>query len=217
MVSEQNHCRRCGNCCRQGGPALHTQDLELVRSGRLPVRSLITVRKGELAYNPILEKICPVGVELVKIRGTGRQWDCCFYDEKRGCTIYEDRPRACRVLKCWDTEKILALVEKETLTRFDILKEDDPLVAVIREHERICPCPDFEYLRQNREKLTDREKRELEKRVRNDLRFRARIIEDFDLDLNQELFYFGRPLFHLLQPLGIGFSESDGEIHLRWK
>ena len=217
MESVQNQCRRCGNCCRQGGPALHKQDLELVHAGRIPVRSLITIRKGELAYNPLKETVCPAGLELVKIRGTGREWDCCFYDEKQGCTIYEDRPMACRVLKCWDTEEILALVEKETLSRFDILEEDDPLVAVIREHERICPCPDFEYIREKAGKLTDQEKKEVEKLARSDLRFRSRIIEDFELDLNRELFYFGRPLFQLFQSLGIGVSEFGGEISLRWK
>ncbi len=64
---------------------MHIQDLELVGNGKilkLPVSSLITIRKGELAHNPLTQKIQPVTVELVKIVGTGRQWDCCYYNKE---------------------------------------------------------------------------------------------------------------------------------------
>ena len=212
----QSSCKKCGNCCRQGGPALHEKDLSLVREGKLQIRSLITIRKGELTENPVAGAIQPAGVELVKIVGTGRRWDCCFYDEKKGCTIYDNRPLACVLLKCWDTEDILNIVEKETLSRFDILASDDPLVPVIREHQRICPLPDLLYIRNNGSRLPGRMKKELEKLVRDDLRFRTRVIRDFDLKLSEELFYFGRPLFQLLQPLGAIISESPSGITLRW-
>jgi len=216
MATEQTGCSKCGNCCKQGGPALHIQDLELVRNGKIPVSSLITIRKGELAYNPLAEKIQPVTVELVKLVGTGRQWDCCYYDENLGCTIYEDRPYACRVLKCWDTGEILDLVETDTLSRFDILDKDDPLIPVIQEHERLCPCDDLGFIQENLGRLPDEKKNELEKRVRNDLRFRTRVIADFELKVNEELFYFGRPFFQLLQQLGVRISESSTGIHFNW-
>lgn len=216
MTTKQTTCKKCGNCCKKGGPALHSQDLDLVRSGKIPISSLITIRKGELAQNPLAEKIQPVAVELVKMVGTGRRWDCCYYDEHKGCTIYEDRPYACRVLKCWDTEEILTLIEKDTLSRFDILIKEDPLIPVIIEHERICPCDDLGYIQTHLGQLSDEQKNELEKRVRNDLRFRTRVISDFQLKVSEELFYFGRPLFQLLQPLGIQISESSGGIHLNW-
>jgi len=216
-VTKQNSCKRCGNCCKQGGPALHKQDLTLVHDGKIPISSLITIRKGELTDNPLAGTIRPVGVELVKIIGTGRQWDCCYFDEEKGCLIYENRPQACVVLKCWDTEEILKLVEKETLSRFDILSSDDPLIPVIREHERICPYPDLLHIKNNGSQLSSKLKKELEKLVRDDLRFRTRIIRDFDLKLSEELFYFGRPLFQLLQPLGATVVESQSEITLKWK
>ena len=216
MTTEQATCKKCGNCCKKGGPALHNQDLELVRSGKLPIRSLITIRKGELVHNPLAGLIQPVTVELVKIVGTGRQWDCCYYDDDLGCTIYEDRPCACRVLKCWDTTEILDLVEKDTLSRFDILDKDDPLIPVIKEHERMCSCDDLGFIQANLGGLSDQQKNELEKRVRSDLRFRTRVIADFQLKLNEELFYFGRPFFQLLQPLGVRISESSSGIKLSW-
>ncbi len=216
MTTEQATCRKCGNCCKQGGPALHIQDLELVASGKIPLSSLITIRKGELAHNPLTGMIQPTTVELVKIVGTGRQWDCCYYDEQLGCTVYEDRPYACRVLKCWDTVEILGLVEKDTLSRFDILEKDDPLIPAVLEHERICPCDDLGFIQTNFGQLSEQQKNELEKRVRSDLRFRTRVIADFQLKVSGELFYFGRPLFQLLQLLGVKISESSAGIHLSW-
>ena len=213
----QTSCRKCGNCCRQGGPSLHEHDLSLDHAGKIPISSLITIRKGELTENPLAGGIQPAGVELVKIVGTGREWDCCYYDGKKGCTIYSYRPLACVLLKCWDTAEILSIVEKETLCRLDILDSDDPLVPVIEEYERICPSPDFMDIREKRGRLSSSQKKELEKLVRNDLRFRTRVIRDFDLKLSEELFYFGRPLFQLLQPLGAFVSESPSGITLNWQ
>lgn len=216
MQAEMTECKQCGQCCEQGGPALHIQDIDLVKKGELPVSSLITLRKGELAHNPKTNQVQGLSVELVKVIGVGRTWNCVYYDGEQGCTIYDRRPLACRALKCWDTEDILALVEKDTLDRVMILGEDHSMVPVIAEHERICPCDDLEYLRSNYKKISDSEKKDVERRVRHDLRFRARIINDFDLKLNEELFYFGRPLFQLLQPLGVKVSESHNEIYLQW-
>jgi len=216
MTIEETECEKCGDCCKQGGPAIHTKDIGLVKNGKIPVSSLITIRKGELVNNPLTGKIQPVAVELVKIIGTGRQWDCCYYDGQHGCTIYENRPVACRALKCWDTEEVLEMVEKETLTRFDILEKDDPLVPVILEHERICPCEDLKVVQDGIGQVSEELKKKLEKMVRDDLNFRSRVIADFQLKLSDELFYFGRPLFQLLQPLGVGIFESGTGIHLNW-
>lgn len=200
-MTRQTECKKCGDCCRQGGPALHKRDLDLVRDGKIPISTLITIKKGELTHNPLTGVVQPAGVELVKITGKGQQWECCYYDEQKGCTIYENRPQACVLLKCWDTKDVLNIVEKETLSRFDILGSDDPLIPAIREHDRICPCPDFLYIRDNVGQLPDQQKKELEKQVRDDLSFRTRVISDFNLKLSEELFYFGRPLFQLLQVL----------------
>lgn len=216
MATEQKSCKKCGNCCEKGGPALHGEDLDLIRSGKIPLRSLITIRKGELVHNPLAGKIQPASVELVKIVGTGKRWDCCYYDKEAGCTVYEDRPLACRVLKCWDTAEILDLVEKDTLSRFDILDQDDPLIPVIKEHGRVCACDDLGFIQLNLSQLSEQQKNELQKRVRSDLRFRTRVITDFQLKLSEELFYFGRPFFQLLQPLGVRISESPAGIDLIW-
>lgn len=216
MTTEQKECYQCGNCCKEGGPALHSADIELVRNGDIPVSSLITIRKGELGLHPVSGRVQPVSVELVKIVGSGRQWVCCYFSAEGGCTVYEKRPLACRTLKCWDTEEVLGLVEKDTLSRIDLLEEDDPIIQVIQEHERVCPCEDLKAVHADIGLVPDTLKKDLEKRVRADLRFRARIISDFELKVSEELFYFGRPLFQLLQQLGVRVSESRSGIHLEW-
>ncbi|MCP3888357.1 MAG: YkgJ family cysteine cluster protein [Desulfobulbaceae bacterium] len=216
MDVEISSCKKCGNCCEKGGPALHIPDLKSIKNGNIPISSLITIRKGELVHNPLVDRIKATTVELVKLVGTGRTWDCCYYKPGTGCTIYEHRPHACRVLKCWDTGEILALVEKDTLDRFAILEKDDPLIPIIREHERICPCDGLEFIQANRTTLSANKKAEIEKIIRLDLRFRSRVINDFGLKLNEEMFYFGRPIFQLLSPFGVHIYESGDDIHVKW-
>lgn len=213
----QTSCLRCGTCCIQGGPALHRQDLALLRSGGIALSRLITVRKGELAHNPKTGKVQKVRAELVKINGTGRDWRCSYYDEAaQGCGIYSHRPQACELLKCWDTEVILALVEQDLLSRLDILAPDNPMALVIREHERDCPCPDLEEIAGCLPGLSMKKKAEVEALVGRDLQFRTRLVQKHGLTLAEELFYFGRPLFQLLQQLGVRIGESPGGIALHW-
>lgn len=217
MTTREESCEGCGRCCKQGGPALHLDDRELVRSGKIPISSLITIRKGELVNNPLIGSVQPVAVELVKISGSGRQWECRYYDGIKGCTIYEDRPQACRLLKCWDTKEILALIEKDTLNRTDILPEDHIFLPKIREHDRIFPCSDLQQVYNKRQKISQAMKNELEKRANDEMRFRMQLVAEFQLKLCDELFYFGRPIFQLLQTLGVRATESAStEIRLHW-
>lgn len=218
MASAQTECKRCGQCCNNGGPALHGPDLELVRSGKIPRSALITLRKGEMAQNPAAGGLKPLSVELVKLKGTGREWNCCYFDSAaNSCTIYEKRPQACRVLKCWEPDEVLAMVEKETLSRLDILEDDDPLAGLIREHERLYPCPDLQELADQLPDVPENVKRDLQKLVNGDLRFRDRVVKEYSLKLSDELFYFGRPVFQLLQPFGVRVAESSLGLELVWK
>lgn len=212
---EQTECKRCGLCCQKGGPALHGRDLALVRSGRLPKASLITIRRGELAHNPRSGTIEPLPAELVKIRGRGQEWECCYYQPTgHGCAIYRDRPLACGVLKCWQPREILALVGQDLLSRLDILNDEDPLRPLVLEHERLCPCPDLAAVEKELAVRTAGVLPALETAVRIDLAFRERVITEFKLQLSAELFLFGRPLFQLLQPFGILLSESAQGLRL---
>lgn len=211
---QQTECYRCGTCCTKGGPALHGQDLSLIINGHLTRSALITIRKGELAHNPKADAIRPVSCELIKIRGKAGEWTCLFYDEStRGCTIYHHRPFACTLLKCWDPKELLDLVEKDTLSRFDILEETEPMYSSVLEYERLFPCPDMLEIAGWLEDDFKEKGVGLEKVVNDDLSFRDRLVREKSLELNEELFLFGRPLFQLLQPLG--FSVVQGPTGIR--
>jgi Fe-S-cluster containining protein len=196
---------------------LHGPDLELIKTGKIPLSALITLRKGELAHNPVSGRLTAIKAELVKLKGTGKEWNCCYYDSnENSCTIYDHRPQACRVLKCWEPEEILSMVEKDTLTRLDILDEDNAIRNLIREHDRLYPCPDMEELVSMIPDVDDTVKRKLQRLVNEDLRFRTRVVKEFELKLSEELFYFGRPVFQLLQPLGVRVTESAVGVELHW-
>ncbi|WP_176761102.1 YkgJ family cysteine cluster protein [Desulforhopalus singaporensis] len=209
-------CRRCGSCCEEGGPALHFEDLDKIKSGKLPKSSLITIRKGELVHNPTKQGVWPAGVELIKLRGTGNTWCCCYYNRDTGCTIYDFRPHACRVLTCWDTAEIMAIMEKNTLDRLSIMEEDDELVPYIKEHEQQCSLAFLQNLLEDKSAVSASEKKRIEGLVNFDLLFRDGVVRQYHLNLEEELFYFGRPLFQLLQPLGIGIHQHKGRLGLDW-
>jgi Fe-S-cluster containining protein len=215
--THQNTCLRCGACCLEGGPALHSQDLEILRSGRIPLNHLVTIRKGELVHNPKSGKVQAVRNELVKIGGKSGDWRCRYFEEKgKGCGIYQHRPQACAVLKCWDPGEILQLVEQDVLSRLDILADDHPLRSVIIEHERICPCPDLEGMAGSLADLDLDVRAEIETLVGRDLHFRTKVVKEHGLGLAEELFFFGRPLFQLLQQLGVRISETPSGLSLLW-
>ncbi|MCL2790667.1 MAG: YkgJ family cysteine cluster protein [Desulfobulbus sp.] len=210
-------CRRCGTCCRQGGPALHGPDLELIRAGFLRPDDLITIRRGELAVQPLSASPEPVGREFLKLAGQGGSWCCLFFDETTtGCRRYSHRPMACGLLDCTDTGPLLAIAGQDLLTRFDCLEANDPLVPLMREHEHDCPCPDLDTVRrdlQHPEAIPAR-LAELEAAVARDLHFRQQAASRLQLSLGWEMFAFGRPLFQLLLPLGIQAAHSPAGIRL---
>jgi Fe-S-cluster containining protein len=214
MTSEQIQCRRCGTCCLKGGPALHKEDLLLITRGNLAVDKLITVRRGELVIHPLTGKLQTVDYEFIKLTGTGRDWSCVYYSCKLGCTIYERRPIACRVLKCWDPAEISGFIGKDTLTRLDILAQGDPLRLLVEEYERLCPCPDMESVRRSLAEGTLRDISSLQHLVDADLDFRSRVVREMKISLAMELFIFGRPIFQLLKTVGMGISEIAGRIRL---
>lgn len=187
----------------------------MVRGGRLPLENLITIRRGELAHNPLSGIIEPVLSELVKIRGTGQEWCCCYYEPaSKGCSIYGNRPLACGVLKCWQPEETLALVGRDLLSRLDILDADDPLRPLVLEYERLCPCPDMGEVEKTLSGQAENILPSLEEQVNADLAFRDKVVKECNLPLPLELFLFGRPLFQLLQAFGIAVSESPQGLKL---
>lgn len=203
-------CIQCGTCCRKGGPSLHTEDKKILLAGHIKHERLITIRKGELAFSPLSGRPEPIQKELVKVAGKGKSWVCCFYDEdKSTCTIYSHRPLECRILKCWDTAELLSVIGKDTLTRADILEENDPILPFVEKHEKECSIETAEdFISVLSEKKDDPDSlAKLTALVHHDLAIRSRAITEFGLSLEAELFFFGRPLFKILSARGFQFIK----------
>jgi Fe-S-cluster containining protein len=218
MADTTSQCKQCGTCCRKGGPALHQEDRQILRTGQIELKHLVTVRKGEMAYSPLTDTLQAIDRELIKTAGRGSDWTCCFFNEQTNtCTIYENRPLECRLLQCWNTAPLKAVINKDTLTRTDIIEPDDPLLEFIGAHEHACPCSRVTSLAADLKETVDKQPilAELTELVRLDLQIRARAVTAFNIPVAVELFYFGRPVFVLLSPYGIGIHEDQTDIHLR--
>lgn len=201
----------------QGGPALHGPDLALLEAGHLHIEDLITIRRGELALQPLGSEPEPVVNEFLKLSGKNGSWCCAFYDEaSKGCRRYTHRPMACGLLNCTDTAPLLAIAGKELLTRFDCIKAGDPLLPLVHEYEALCPCADLQAIREQLAQgpLPEESVAELEAVVVRDLDFRGRVSNLLHLGLARELFYFGRPIFQLLGPLGLQAVNAPTGIKL---
>ena len=211
-TSEITQCRRCGTCCRKGGPTLHLEDQALVESGRIPLKYLFTIRQGEPAYDNVTGVIAPAVTDIIKLKGLteGRQI-CCFYDaEAKGCRIYDARPAECRALQCWDTQAIRDLYNCRRLTRRHLLSQVAGLWELVQDHQARC---DYSYVAE----LVDEVKRtppdhaahkDLLELIRYDESLRQITCEKARLGPEMLHFLFGRPLaftiqmFHLKQERG---------------
>jgi Fe-S-cluster containining protein len=207
-----NECKRCGTCCQKGGPALHHEDRKILRSGHIGHKHLVTIRKGELARNPVNNLLEPVHQELIKVRGKGEDWTCCFYNEKESsCSVYEHRLLECRLLKCWDPSGLLSVIGRDTIIRADIMNPDDPIFEVIETHELECPYDEIETSIDNilREKDKSKNLERLTELVNKDLSIRRYALSELGLNEDFELFIFGRPLFKILSDRGLPFRGTQ--------
>jgi hypothetical protein len=166
------------------------------------VGNLVTIRKGEPAYNPILDKVVPSESEFIKVSGKEKSWECLFFDTTHSsCLIHTEKPIECRLLQCWDTSELAQLVGKNYLTRFDIMQENDPMRTFILQHEELCPYNLINELVDNIKTPAAKNSEALSQLsvlVQNDLNLRGEVVKKFNLSLGQELFYFGRPIFQVI-------------------
>lgn len=199
------HCIRCGTCCRKGGPVLHKQDIKILMEGHVGHQHLMTIRKGERAYNPVSERAEPAPRELVKIIGREKDWTCILFDEEQSsCSIYHHRFLECSLLQCWDTSQIMRVIGKNTLCRFDLINPGDPIREMIRTHELDCPFSEVERLLSA---LSDRADKAgifkaLAALVHKDNALRSYAIDELGMNKEYEFFIFGRPLAQILEDHG---------------
>ena len=99
------------------------------------------------------------------------------------------------------------------------MREDDPLASLVSHHEESCPCPDLAGIRERLRAAGTRQEtlQQLTGLVAGDLGIRSRAAAGSGLSVALELFYFGRPLFQLLAPLGVVTRESPAGLVLEYR
>lgn len=138
-IHAAQRCSNCGTCCRNGGPSLHWEDRPQVEQGIIHTRHLYTIRRGELARDPIRGGLVRVDSDIIKIKGSAGSWTCRFLDEESNrCRIYQHRPLECRALECWDTSRLAEVYDRHRLSRCDLLAGMKGLWELIEDHERRC-------------------------------------------------------------------------------
>lgn len=217
-------CIQCGTCCRKGGPALHVQDLALLKKeGGIDLTDLVTLRKGELAYDQPAGAVLPLEEEIIKIKGTDGEWTCTFFaPEGNVCRIYEYRPQECQVLFCGDPKPLLDIYNIERIKRTDVLPEGHPLLELIAEHEKKCPLDKVteictEIVNAEGEEQNHQEKlhTELLEMVSYDKSIRELMTEKAGMPKAAMDFLFGRALTRIIPSFGISANPSAKGYILR--
>jgi Fe-S-cluster containining protein len=210
----QRTCMRCGTCCEKGGPGFHQEDRMLIEKGRIPLKYLYTIRKGEFAYDNVNGCLMPVDSDIIKIKGKEDTWTCIFFDEQnRGCSIYNDRPLECRALKCWDTVELEKMYAKNRLTRDDLISEVEGLWDLIKDHQERC---DYGKIKKLIGELDgphqDTARKKIQEIIQYDAEIRKLVLEKGGLDRTMFDFLLGRPLTETLPGYGIKVRQEGPKI-----
>lgn len=207
-------CRRCGTCCLKGGPALHIEDRELVETGKIALKDLFTIRKGEPAYDNVAGVIQFADSDIIKIAARpGGGQACLFFSENPpACGIYDHRPVECRTLKCWDPGPMMALYHRRRLTREHLLSKIAGLWDLVQDHQGRCSYGRIETLVESLKRAygDDDAQKELSEMIRYDSSLREATIERTGYDARMLTFLFGRPLVETIRLFRLRFVQRDG-------
>lgn len=223
-MTEQNECRRCGGCCLGGGPALHHDDIPLLDQGVLQTGQLLTLRRGEPAFDQPAGVVAPLPEEIIKLQYAPDGKACMHYrHEDQACVIYEQRPLECRLQACWDDSAISSAYDKGRIRRSDLLPPQSAALELARMHEEQC---NFEELARKAADLFEKSGQEREAAILDILERDAAIRMGLARRLEQPeiviqgycLFLFGRPMRESLPFFGLRLVSRDGKPGLlRWR
>jgi len=189
-------CKRCGTCCKKGGPSFHVEDATLINDGFIPAGHIYTIREGEPVYDNMTGRITFAPSDIIKIKGQKNSWTCFFYDEtEKRCGVYEYRPLECRLLKCWDTREIEQVFGKNLLTRKDIISTVEGLWELIIEHDQRCSYKEITGLiKETGSRKRGRLPEKAAELIEYDNTIRELVVKKGQLDSELLDFLFGRPL-----------------------
>lgn len=209
-------CRRCGQCCSKGGPALHLEDLECFGGrGGLGMEHLVTLRAGELVHDQPTGKIQRLDLELVKIRNAESGNACLFYlPEGKACGIYARRPAECRALECADPEPLKAMYERDRLTRKGLLPKGHPLLELLDAHDKRCSPELLGDLARKVMEGDERALQEVGSMLAYDDEIRLQVARRSGLSAEAMDFLFGRALGIVLLGFGLRAERTESGVRL---
>jgi Fe-S-cluster containining protein len=209
-------CRRCGTCCRKGGPALHLEDRHLVERGLIPLKDLMTLRKGEKVRDDVKGELIELAGEIIKVKGRDNAWTCIYFDaEDHRCRIYANRPIECRTLDCRDTAPLEAMYARGRLSRRDLLSDIEGWWDLIVDHESRCAYDKVSlWVRRARSGQWATVKTQFVRLVAYDAQIRRLLAERGMAAAVDKLdFLLGRPLTETLPAFGFHIrQQADGFV-----
>jgi Fe-S-cluster containining protein len=203
------YCIKCGTCCTIGSPTLLKSDFELFDKGVLKPTHLVTLRKGEKAYDPKSEEVIIIDDEMIKLREKDGTKTCIFYDPTdQNCSIYQFRPVQCRKQECWDAQRKTD-VAGVPLSREDLLKPVSSLWDVISRHEERCSHAQLQRSVARLAATGGQSIDEFIDLLRFDMHVRDFIGEQLGLTPESVDFFLGRPLKEFLTDFGLALDQKD--------
>src|SRR5690606_16517785 len=95
-VFEEIDCRVCANCCKTTSPIFYQNDIERL------------ARKFRVRPSVFIERYLRIDEDNDYVL---RSAPCPFLDEENLCTVYDDRPRACREYPHTDRKKVVQILD----------------------------------------------------------------------------------------------------------
>jgi Fe-S-cluster containining protein len=188
--------------------------VQLVESGAIPLRLLVTIRKGEVVREPEENRLVRCDAEMIKLKGTGTGWSCILFDaSKNRCTEYHNRPVECRAMACWDTADIRKAMATPRLCRRDLLGQVDGLWDLIEDHERRCSVPQVAAYAESIRSGSETAAGDLMEMLRFDRALRELLVEK-GTDPEHLDFLLGRPLDRLLDGFGLKLAGKSGRVQV---
>jgi Fe-S-cluster containining protein len=171
-----------------------------VEQGFIHTRHLYTLRKGELAKDPVQGGLVCIENDIIKIKGRGTMWACCFFaEDSHICRIYENRPQECRQLECWNTSGLKHMYDRDRLSRRDLLISVEGLWGLIEDHERRCGYGRIRSLLEQMDGSgAPMVRREIEQITQYDGELRKLMVAQGGLEPDMLDFLLGRPLLETL-------------------
>ncbi|GAB6038174.1 hypothetical protein JCM15519_27330 [Fundidesulfovibrio butyratiphilus] len=179
-------------------------DTVLLGGGLLLREHLVTLRRGEPAYDNVADRLVGLAVEIIKIGGENGAQACRFHrPERQECSIHEKRPIECRALDCRDTRAIEALYDKDRLCRAALVNTQSALWEIVAFHERTFSAIHAVSLARRIVAGDRAAEHELADLARREADFRMAFAERFDNPPGEMDFLFGRSLAQVLAPYAL--------------